>query len=635
MKLLKNKAKKALMAAVTMSLVMGVCGSAMAAASTAYYGQNDGTWGTTAQATTGFTGEWTGDNVDGKIFGGYSKTGEVSYNTVTIITGNIMTVCAGLSDNAAAQYNVVNIKDGNFTGKGAIFAGKADKASANANNNTVNITGGSFAGAVYGAKAAGEANDNQVNLIGQSGQLKVITGYKDGKAVEEILTNKSTIAISNTVYGGNGKTGSKGNTLNVAGMNTTVKSIENFQNMNIFIGKDIAKDDVMLTVSSALNLTGVESINAGVETGSKLVAGDKVTLISATSIKNFNAVTTKGIVTESDFKQYGLEIAQEENQINAKITSLPGGGLTDNSKSPVETQAAGLTMLTTGADMLASQGFDNAATAIAKEVSESGSANTMTPFVAVGGAKSKVKSGSHVDVKGWNLNVGLAKEIENKAGKLLIGPVIEYGKGSYDSYLDNDYHGEGDTKYIGGGVMAKQTNKDGLYYEGSLRVGKLDNDYKARANSYDSDASYFAAHIGVGKIVKLSEKDTLDYYGKYFYTHQKDDDTTLHAGGVDYDLHFDSVESNRTRIGGRITHAFSENNSIYAGLAWQHEFSGTARATIDGTGTPAPSVKGDTGIMELGWKLNANKNLDLDLGATAYTGKKKGASLNLAMNFKF
>ena len=451
-------------------------------------------------------------------------------------------------------------------------------------------------------------------------------------------------------------TGRDGSTYNCSTLNdtSTATALEGVTNFNFYIPATANHADSMLIINEISGSSYVSykfapgtTINAGVQTGSKLRVGNVITLMANVSapFTSLENISTRGILTESDYKEFGLVITDEAggHLIAARVTSVPGtnnptndgGHLTEESKSPVETQAAGLTLLTTGADMLASQGFDNASTAVANEVGEGGSANVMTPFAAVGGAKSKVKSGSHVDVKGWNLNVGLAKEIKNKAGKLLIGPVVEYGKGSYDSYLDNGYHGEGDTKYIGGGIMAKQTNDNGFYYEGSLRVGKLDNDYKARVNSYDSDATYYAAHIGVGKIVKLSDKNTLDYYGKYFYTHQKGDNTTLHAGGVDYDLSFDSVKSNRTRIGGRFTHAMSEKDSIYVGLAWQHEFSGTARATIDGAGTPAPTVKGNTGIMELGWKVNANKNLDLDLGATAYTGKQKGASLNLAMNFKF
>ena len=51
------------------------------------------------------------------------------------------------------------------------------------------------------------------------------------------------------------------------------------------------------------------------------------------------------------------------------------------------------------------------------------------------------------------------------SGKLLIAPVIEYGRGSYDSYLDNGTHGDGDAHFWGAGLMAKQLNDDGLYYE--------------------------------------------------------------------------------------------------------------------------------------------------------------------------
>lgn len=651
MKFLKKNAQKALMATVTMSLVMGVCGSAMAGSTDSYFGQSDLKSFVKAskpspEVATGFNGEWTatcgdGDGVANEIFGGFTNSAEASKNIVTVSGGTVRYVYGGFTQVGNAKDNTVNIRGGN-----SFYKVTGGDGYVVATNNTVNIIQGTFADVaevIGGNGYSGNATNNTV----------CIGGYIENG---QVFTAKGTIdAPGLTVYGGKAASGkeSSGNTVKVMSVGNEIRSLnmKTIQNLEFYIPKTAINGNTMLKVKGdvilgnpieVLNLSNVESIKAGVEPGSKLAVGDKVTLIeSREGIEGFDKAKT-GVVDESDFKQFGLEIKQDDNKINAEITSIPttnptndGGRLKEEAKSPVETQAAGLTMLTTGADMLAGQGFDNAAAAIAEDVAAGGSVNVMTPFVTMGGAKTKVKSGSHVDVKGWNLNVGFAKEIENKAGKLLIGPVVEYGKGSYDSYLDNGYHGEGDTDYIGGGVMAKQTNDNGFYYEGSLRAGKLSNDYKANANSYDSDSTYYAAHLGIGKILKLSEKNSLDYYGKYFYTHQKGDSTTLHVGGVDYDLRFDSVESNRTRIGGRFTHDVNEKNSVYAGLAWQHEFSGTARATIDGAGTPAPSVKGNTGIMELGWKVNANKNLDLDLGATGYTGKQKGASLNLALNFKF
>lgn len=57
-------------------------------------------------------------------------------------------------------------------------------------------------------------------------------------------------------------------------------------------------------------------------------------------------------------------------------------------------------MLTVGADMLAGQGFDNASTAVASEVSAGGS------------AKTKVRSGSYVDVKGWKMKSGKCMDLD-------------------------------------------------------------------------------------------------------------------------------------------------------------------------------------------------------------------------------
>ena len=53
------------------------------------------------------------------------------------------------------------------------------------------------------------------------------------------------------------------------------------------------------------------------------------------------------------------------------------------------------------------------------------------------------ESGSHVDTKGISMNLGFTKEVENKSGKLLFAPFIEYGHGSYDSYQENGMSADG------------------------------------------------------------------------------------------------------------------------------------------------------------------------------------------------
>ena len=76
----------------------------------------------------------------------------------------------------------------------------------------------------------------------------------------------------------------------------------------------------------------------------------------------------------------------------------------------------------------------------------------------------RLQSGSYVDTKGWNLNVGYARRSELTSGALTFGPFIEYGRGSYDSYLDDGTHGNGKTSYIGAGVMAKSESESGTYF---------------------------------------------------------------------------------------------------------------------------------------------------------------------------
>ena len=61
----------------------------------------------------------------------------------------------------------------------------------------------------------------------------------------------------------------------------------------------------------------------------------------------------------------------------------------------------------------------------------------------------RAETGSYADTKGYNLSLGWAKEQNVKAGKLLFTPFVEYGKGSYDSYLDDGTHGSGKISYLG------------------------------------------------------------------------------------------------------------------------------------------------------------------------------------------
>ena len=595
-----------------------------------------------------------GAEVGQSVFGGLSEKGDSKNNEVTIKGASVVTakVAGGVAIAGISEDNKVNIAKSSVNMD--VYGGYGAE---NSIGNIISITDGSSVNKnVYGGYSfKGNSMDNTVTIDNSTVNENVYGGYteSDGAISEKIQNNKvifkNGAKIKGDVYGGYDKLNKANitnNTLEVVGKGNEAKSIQNFDKLNFFITKDLVANDTMLKVTDTALINNAE-IKAGVELGTKLNENDKINLITAGALKAENITTgtlTDGLINID--KGIKVAIGPDGNKLVGVIngTTPPGGGGTTSgagslyadadAKSPVETQSAALTMLNLGHDLLTTAGYENAALAVDGE--EEGSVN---PFITMSANNQKLDTGSHVDLKAWNMNLGFAKKINNNSGKLIIAPVIEYGRGSYDSYLDNGTHGDGDAHFWGAGLMAKQLNDDGLYYEGSLRAGRMSTDYQsavAGGIKYDSDATYYAAHLGMGKVVQLNDKDTLDYYGKLFYTRQQGDKVTVGTGAT-YD--FDATTSLRTRLGARYTHQLSEKNAFYAGLAWQHEFDGESNAivatTLGSASAPAPSMKGDTGIMELGWRVNNSDKFELGLGVNGSIGKQKGVGFNLSLNFSF
>ena len=635
-----------------------------------------------------------GAEVGQSVFGGFSekadsKNNEVILNGASGVTANI---AGGVAIEGISEDNKVNIAKSTVNMN--VYGGYGAKDSI---GNIISITDGSSVNKnVYGGYSfKGNSMDNTVTIDNSTVNENVYGGYteSDGAISEKIQNNKvifkNAAKIKGDVYGGyddKSKANIINNTLEIVGKDNEARTIQNFDKLNFFITKDLIANDTMLKVTDTALINNAE-IKAGVELGTKLNENDKINLITAGALKAENITTgtlTDGLISIDQGLQ--VTVGTDGNKLVGVIngttppggggttppggggttppggggttppggggttppggggTTPPGGGGTTpgagslyadaDAKSPVETQSAALTMLNLGHDLLTTAGYENAALAVDGE--EEGSVN---PFIIMSANNQKLDTGSYVDLKAWNMNLGFAKKINNNSGKLIIAPVIEYGRGSYDSYLDNGTHGDGDAHFWGAGLMAKQLNDDGLYYEGSLRAGRMSTDYQsavAGGIKYDSDATYYAAHLGMGKVVQLNDKDTLDYYGKLFYTRQQGDKVTVGTGAT-YD--FDATTSLRTRLGARYTHQLSEKNAFYAGLAWQHEFDGESNAivatTLGSASAPAPSMKGDTGIMELGWRVNNSDKFELGLGVNGSVGKQKGVGFNLSLNFSF
>ena len=258
-------------------------------------------------------------------------------------------------------------------------------------------------------------------------------------------------------------------------------------------------------------------------------------------------------------------------------------------------------------------------------------------YALTGFGDQKITTGSHIKVKGGSVKAGYAHNFKNNAGTTLAGVFAEYGYGDYDSELDDGTQGSGNTHHYGAGVFANHTFESDFYIQGSVKAGKVKSDYESNdlgthaggnTVSYEIDNTYIGTHIGVGQIMRLTDSDTIDGYAKYFYTHTSAENAKLSSGET---YEFDAVDSHRVRLGAKYEHTFGDKVGVFVGGAWEKEFDAEANAKFQGFNLPSPSMKGSTGIVELG--VSTKGAVKLDASVQGFGGKRKGAGLNIGIRF--
>ena len=149
--------------------------------------------------------------------------------------------------------------------------------------------------------------------------------------------------------------------------------------------------------------------------------------------------------------------------------------------------------------------------------------------------------------------------------------------------------------------------------------------------SYETNAAYLGAHLGVGKEIRFDDIHSLDVYGKYFYNRKNG--VSFDAGGH-YDL--DAVTSSVIRLGARYT-VKREKWSFYAGVAYEHELDGKAAGTADGVAIRGADTSGGSFRGELGATMKPDENspITLDFNVSGFAGKKQGFSGGVSILFMF
>ena len=576
-----------------------------------------------------------GESTDPSQWDTMKKT--AAYNAVTIKNGVFKAtpggeageIVGGYAKLGRAEANTVSIEGGTFN-KNNIIGGRSEKNVAT--GNTVIINGGAFADAGYiagGATGLSSATNNTVVLGSgiRSGALKSMDlygGYSD--------TTDGDIVT--------------GNTLEVRAKGLIANSVKNFENYRFIMPAGIANGDWMLNVRDVA-FPKKANISVGLAGKPALAKGDTVHLIMKDSAgdipTDYRGASLRARAGAS--LNYDFVLSNTSYTIDATLAEISAA---EESKAAVEARIASLGIANAGADLVAGQAMHNAlASTSTKRGTSANNGNngaSIATFAAASGGTQRLESGSHVDVSGAAVVLGLAGRKNFDALAHMGGLFFEFGNShfsTHNSFASGDADGSGNANYKGGGLLSRidvtGSPLKGLYLEGVFRFGGMESNWHSDElhSAYDLDSTYLGAHIGLGYVWQVMNALKMDLYGKGFWTHLYGDDADV--SGYPYD--FSNVDSYRMRFGVHTDWNVTERFGIYAGAAWEHEFDGVARATVYGYGIdgPAPSIKGNTGVFDLGFafKPDAVSGLTMKLGATATAGVRRGITGSLMVRYGF
>lgn len=630
------------------------------------------------------------------VYGGFSKNGDAIQNYITINNGNITsTVYGGFSSYSNASDNYITMTDGTV---GAIEGGHAG-LNGTANNNHVTINGGTITGNVRGAKSQkGEANNNSITINGGIINGEISGGY--GGNSETATTNNNIVnitdgTINGDIYGGNSSRGNASyneviisggtingnvygataanysyansnnniieisananienaslfgtntqltkctdNTLTINGWSGFTKSVKNFNDIN-FDNINWQNGGTVLTITEGADndLANTEINLNSIAGGSKIAVGDTMTLIESSNnvdlgINKDNVKVSNSFFAGVAAQGTGTATVKDDGSVEFKVNTFK---LNDQIDLVAENRAVAAAFVNQGTDLI-SDSLDT--------ISRDSNYGVKT-FAAVHGNRSKYDVNSNIKINGWStiVGVGNADKFDN-GSEFSWGVFYENGSGNYRTYneFNNDFfRGDGSLVYNGGGIAARYENKNGVYTEGSFRAGMLksdmDNALRDGAGNfygYESESAYYGAHIGVGKIISLSESSDLDVYGKFFHTYTEGDSFKV----ANDEFEFDSINSDRLRVGARITGNKENKFSTYYGLAYEYEFNGDADMTAQGLKAPTQSLQGSSVMAEVGFNYQPTPDSpwSFDLNMRGYTGERQGGSFNVQATYTF
>lgn len=560
--------------------------------------------------------------------------------------------------------------------------------------NKVKIHGGTVNGAAVGGSAlTGSARNNSVEITSGTVSGQIIGGMvRFPTERSEITGNTITIRLSDEdnpdpipdlsgadLIGGmfvNGGDSAKisGNALNIEGISGLhVKSISGFDTLGFEVP---ATGDVMLNIDGgATNLDGT-TINVGARgDNARADTGLQLRLIQNDSGLNISNVKLPGVFTKGHSFDYELELLDDdgnriafnngENLASSAALESDGSFSTTGFHARVGNRIGGIKEPTDKLIPESANGWHRTIVPVLMDNNKNWKSpadefreiqdqdyeadDELKIFAGVNGSsiRTKLSDGGHVNNQTIGFGLGGTKTLVNKQSRshFSFAPIVDHGKGKFDTYTRNGEHGKGDTQFGAGGLIARKMNRNGFYYEGSFRYGRAkasfsSNDFPVDRTtgetyaSYDMSAPILAGHINIGKVFAINRENTVHVYGQYFHSHQGSMAADLSSGEH---YVFDSVDDGTFITGIRFIRQPNRLNKFYSGFAYQYEHSGGSSATYDDQSTHEVDSNGSSGMIELGWELKPHERVPwvVDLGAVGWIGQQKGLTFHAKVKKSF
>ncbi len=267
-------------------------------------------------------------------------------------------------------------------------------------------------------------------------------------------------------------------------------------------------------------------------------------------------------------------------------------------------------------------------------------------FAVMNGADVKYESSGKLTVRGMNFLAGAGTSVETDSGIARVNFFAETGRGEFDDSMRLSgltRRLDGTMTYYGVGTSARHLLENGFYAEGSLRVGRYENDVDhglvgadGLSHGYKTRSLYAAAHAGLGRIFPVTADLKLEVFGKYFFTYLPSDTARVKDSDGTTTLRFESVDNHRVRTGARL-YAPAGDWQGYLGAAFEYDFTETLRNEANGVEIRGgESIRGATGIGEAGLRhAKAGSPWLFDVRLRGYCGKREGASLKLQAEYGF